>query len=287
MKFKQILVPLTGESKASHVVDVAFQVARESRAHVVGTDTVSDPGPFLDQTGVGMMAGYYDELFKSAEKIQAQKRANAMTVFEDGRKKAGVSLADKPGSTTDVSAQWVAGSAYNGATVSMLGRLSDLIVVNQPGEKASYAELQVFESAAFTARRPILVVPPGCTQLGARAAIAWNGSVEACGAVEGALPLLCNLDGVDIIQVGDIPVGNASSEALANYLGWHSIAAKIRKATDKSRATGQIIMDEAKAAGATFMVLGAYTHSPLRELILGGVTQSMIGRGALPMIMAH
>jgi nucleotide-binding universal stress UspA family protein len=287
MKFKQILVPLTGESKASHVVDIAFQVARESRAHVVGTDTVSDPGPFLDQTGVGMMAGYYDELFKSAEKIQVQKRANAMAIFEESRKKAGVSLADIPGSTTDVSAQWVAGSAYNGATVSMLGRLCDLIVVNQPGEKASYAELQVFEAAAFTAHRPILVVPPGCTQLGARAAIAWNGSIEACGAVEGALSLLCNLEAVDVIQVGDIPVGNASSESLVNYLGWHGVPAKIRKAADKTRATGQIIADEAKAAGATLMVLGAYTHSPLRELILGGVTQSMITRGTRPMIMAH
>ncbi len=287
MKLKQILVPLTGETNASHVVDVAFRLARESRAHVVGTDTVTEPGPFLDQTGVGMMASYYDELFKTAEKVQVQKRSNAQATFEAGRKRAGVSLADKPGTTTDVSAEWVSGVAYNGATASALGRLSDLIVVNQPGEKASYAELQVFEAAAFGARRPILAVPPGCTSLGGHALIAWNGSLEACRAVDGALPMLSGLDAVDIVQVGDIAIGNASSEALVNYLGWHGIGAKIRKVSDQHQSTSKIIARETENVGATFMVLGAYTHSPLRELILGGVTQSMITNGKLPMIMAH
>lgn len=287
MKIKQILVPLTGETNAAHVADLAFQLARESRAHVIGTDTVTDPGPFLDQTGVGMMAAYYDELFKAADKVQNQKRATAAATFEDSRKRAGVATADRPGGAPEASAEWIAGAAYNGASVSVLGRLCDLIVVNQPGEKASYAELQLFEAAAFSARRPILVVPPGCKGLGGRAAIAWNGSIEACRAVDGALPLLCGLDTVDIIQVGDIAPGEADSESLAKYLGWHGIVAKIRKCPDQSRATAKIIAAEAKALGSTFMIMGAYTHSPLRELILGGVTQSMISTGALPLLMAH
>jgi len=286
MKFKQILVPLTGETKAGHVADLAFQLARESRAHVIGTDTVTDPGPFLDQTGVGMMAAYYDELFKTADKVQSQKRTTAAALFEDSRKKAGVTTVTKPGGAPEASAEWIAGATYNGASVSILGRLCDLIVVNQPGERG-YAELQLFEAAAFGARKPILVVPPGCTALGTRAAVAWNGSIEACRALDGALPLLAGLDAVDIIQVGDIPPGNATSESLSAYLGWHGIVAKIRKCPDQSRATSKIIAAEAKALGATFMVLGAYTHSPLRELILGGVTQSMITTGTMPMVMAH
>jgi nucleotide-binding universal stress UspA family protein len=287
MKIKQILVPLTGESKATHVADLAFQIARRTQAHVVGTDTVADPGPFLDQTGVGMMAGYYDELFKSAEKVQAQKRANAKAAFEDSRSGAAVAVAEKPAVTAEATAQWISGEAHNGATVSLFGRLSDLIVVNHPGEKAGYADMQAFETAVFTARRAVLLVPGGCKGLGQRAAIAWNGSIEACGAVEGALPLLAGLDGVDIIQVGDIPLGNATSQALADYLAWHGISTKIRVSADKGERTAKLIQNEAKAAGATFMVMGAYTHSPLRELVLGGVTQYMITHGTLPLVMAH
>jgi nucleotide-binding universal stress UspA family protein len=287
MKIKQILVPLTGESKATAVADLAFQIAKQSQAHVIGTDTVTDPGPFLDQTGVGMMAGYYDELFKSAEKVQNQKRANAKAAFEEARGKAGVAISAKAQTTPEATAQWLAGEPVNGATVSLYGRLSDLIVLAHPGEKAGYADMQNFETAVFTARRAVVLVPEGCAGLGKRAAIAWNGSIEACGAVEGAIPLLETLDGADIIQVGDIPPGNASAAALADYLGWHGIAAKVHNVADKGERTAKLIENAVKTAGASCLVMGAYTHSPLRELVLGGVTQYMITHGKLPLIMAH
>lgn len=287
MKIKQILVPLTGESSAIHVADMAFLVARESRAHVIGTDTVAAPDLYMDQSGVGMTPVYYADLLKTFEKVAGQKRQHAMASFDASRKTAGIQLSDKPGATAGVTAEWVSGETYNGNTVSTLGRLCDLIVLNQPGEIASPAEMQVFENAVFGARRPVLVVPPKCTELGLRAAIAWNGSIEACAAVEGALSLLAGLESVDIIQVGELKPGAATAEALQNYLGWHGIAAKIRKAEDKSKSTGKIIAEQAMAAGATFMVMGAYTHSPLRELVLGGVTQSMISHGNMPLLMAH
>lgn len=288
MAIKQILVPLTGETKAEHVCNLAFEVAGKSGAHVIGTDTVADPGPFLDQSGVGMMAAYYDELFKSAEKVQTQKRENASQAFETARKKFGAKVADDLlAKNNGATAKWVPGADYNGQTVSILGRLSDLIVVCQPGPTSSFGEMQVFETAVFTARRPVLVVPAAAKSLGKRAAIAWNGSVEACGAVEGALDLLAGLDGVDIIQAGDTKPGNATAQALSTYLGWHGIAARIKIIADKGGPTAQLLMSEAKASGASFLVMGAYTHSPLRELILGGVTQHMISHADLPIVMAH
>ncbi|MBM3513268.1 MAG: universal stress protein [Alphaproteobacteria bacterium] len=109
----------------------------------------------------------------------------------------------------------------------------------------------------------------------------------ACAAVEGSLDLLTGLDGVDIIQAGDIKSGNASSQALSKYLGWHGIPSRIKTIADKGAPTAKLLLTEAKAAGASFLVMGAYTHSPLRELILGGVTQHMIGHADLPIIMAH
>lgn len=290
MPIKQILVPLTGESKAEHVCDMAFVIAKATAAHVVGTDTVSDPGPFLDQTGVGMMATYYDELMKTAEKVQAQKRKTAAEAFDAARARSNAKTAEAPVKApvngSGITATWVDGTEYNGATVSLFGRLADLIVVNRPGDKASYAEMQVFETAVFTARRPVLVVPPKAKSLGYRAAIAWNGSVEASAAVGAAVDLMKGMDGVDIIQVGDIPDGNASSQALAAYLGWHGLTAKIHAAKDEGK-TADVILATARSAGASCLVMGAYTHSPLRELILGGVTSHMIGHSDLPLVMAH
>ncbi|MBL8629944.1 MAG: hypothetical protein JNM81_09970, partial [Rhodospirillaceae bacterium] len=225
MKIKQILVPLTGESDAHHVAAAAFQIARESGAHVVGTDTVTEPGPFVDQTGIGVATAYYDQIYKTITEVQVQKRQRAAATFEAARAQAGVLLSDRPGQAVGATAEWMSGEPYNGATVSVLGRLSDLIVLNHPGEKSAFTDMQVFQSAAFTTRRPLLLVPPSA-KLGTRAAIAWNGSAESCAAVEGALPLLEGLDGVDIIQVGDLKPGAASSWSLQNYLGWHGIASR-------------------------------------------------------------
>lgn len=195
MSIKQILVPLTGETRAEHVCDMAFAIGAKCKAHVVGTDTVSEPGPFLDQSGVGMMAAYYDELFKAADKVRHHKRINAAQAFDAVRARAG--------------------------------------------------------------------------------------------AVEGAIDLLMGLDGVDIIQVGDIKNGNASAESLADYLGWHGINATVKVLPEAGSDVAQAVIAAAKQCGATFLVMGAYGHSPLRELILGGVTKQMIEKADLPVLMAH
>ncbi len=287
MKIKQILVALTGEPNAIQVPALAFEIARESGAHVIGTDTVTDVGPFIDQSGIGMMPSYYKDLFQAAEKVQFQKRANAATTFDAARKSAGIPLADRPGLAAGATAEWLSGEAYNGATVSSLGRLCDLIVLNHPGEISSYADQQAFQAAVFTTRRPILLVPQACPRIGDHAAIAWNGSTEACAAVEGALPLLESVSNVDIIQVGDLKPGAASGWALQSYLGWHGIASRLLTAPDQARTTAKAIKELAKTNGATFLVMGAYSHSALREFVLGGVTQSMSTRSDIPILMAH
>jgi nucleotide-binding universal stress UspA family protein len=35
------------------------------------------------------------------------------------------------------------------------------------------------------------------------------------------------------------------------------------------------------------LVMGAYGHSRLREMVLGGVTQSVIAKSKIPVFMAH
>lgn len=35
------------------------------------------------------------------------------------------------------------------------------------------------------------------------------------------------------------------------------------------------------------IVMGGFVHSHLRELLLGGVTQSLLTKGAFPLLMSH
>ena len=50
---------------------------------------------------------------------------------------------------------------------------------------------------------------------------------------------------------------------------------------------GAALLSRAAESGADFIVMGAYGHWRLRELIFGGTTRSMLGSSKLPVFMAH
>lgn len=71
------------------------------------------------------------------------------------------------------------------------------------------------------------------------------------------------------------------------YLGWHGFDAELRQIADQPEATGKLILKTAKAAKAGLLIFGPYTHSRLREKLLGGVTDHMLKKAIIPVLMAH
>ncbi len=53
------------------------------------------------------------------------------------------------------------------------------------------------------------------------------------------------------------------------------------------RAPALAILEEAKAQGADLVVMGAYAHSRLRELVFGGATRDLLRAATVPLLMAH
>ena len=47
------------------------------------------------------------------------------------------------------------------------------------------------------------------------------------------------------------------------------------------------LLRQAVGCGADLLVMGAYTHSRLRQLILGGVTRHVLENAALPVMMSR
>jgi nucleotide-binding universal stress UspA family protein len=67
----------------------------------------------------------------------------------------------------------------------------------------------------------------------------------------------------------------------------HKISAELHVLPIGSEPFGQTLLDTAHRLGADMLVMGAYAHSPLRELILGGVTRYMLDHADLPVLMRH
>ena len=51
--------------------------------------------------------------------------------------------------------------------------------------------------------------------------------------------------------------------------------------------TGDVILSWLSDSGSDLLVMGAYAHSRLRELVLGGVTRRIFDSMTVPVLMSH
>ena len=172
--------------------------------------------------------------------------------------------------------------------VALAGRVNDLIIVDKPKIDETFSQ-RVFEAAVFSAGRPTLMVPEAVDGDPLRhVTIAWNGSLESARVIGQSISLLRKAGRVSIVQAPGPDEGNTELADLSAYLRWHGIEAEshdLRSSTDKS--AGELILDEAVRHDASILVMGAYTHSRLRQFLLGGVTQHVVTHARIPVLMTH
>ena len=80
--------------------------------------------------------------------------------------------------------------------------------------------------------------------------------------------------------------GDATPQ-LPAILAEHGITAELHALPIGSGVFGAMLLDKAHELGADLLVMGAYQHSPLRELLLGGVTRHMLANADLPLLLRH
>lgn len=178
--------------------------------------------------------------------------------------------------------------------LALAARYCDLAVVGQaqPGAPDPLRPHDLAACLMLTSGRPVLVVPAGSGphDLGRGALVAWDGSVEATRAVAAALPLLRNARRTTVLGVGEGADGTGMEQEacaeLATWLGRHGIGARIalRAPGDDVAAS---LLSVAVESGAGLLVMGGYGHAHVRELILGGVTATILQTMTLPVLFAH
>ena len=123
--------------------------------------------------------------------------------------------------------------------------------------------------------------------LGERISLFWNDTVEATRASTVALPFLARAAEVEIATSHDDHLDRQNVEAFAEYLGWHGIDASIRIIEPRHQSTGEALIDAAWEFKADLIVMGAFGHSRIRELVLGGVTRHVLKVAGRPIMMMH
>jgi nucleotide-binding universal stress UspA family protein len=174
--------------------------------------------------------------------------------------------------------------------IGLHARYSDLVVLGQP-EHGEELEDHIAEDVVLSSGRPALVVPyigAGKT-IGERVMVAWDAGREAARAVHDALPVLERAKSVVILVINPRR-GNHGAEPgadIALHLARHGIKVQTHNTEVKDLSVADALLSRLADQGIDLLVMGAYGHSRLREMVLGGVTREVFQQMTVPVLMSH
>lgn len=288
MSYKSILVPFAGGAGSEAALGTAITLGAGFGARLELLHVEIDPVVALAGMGEGMAAATAGMMIESAQAAararaesahglaDAQCRGAGWTLLEAGRETAGDNIAI-----------WRQVVGRENEAVARRGHVSDLIVVATPDKDEGSAISGLAAGALFDSGRPVLVTPVKAPYvIGNKVALAWNASREAARAVAAAMPFIAAAEQVTVIA-DPPPDGGPAAADLVAYLSLHGVAATTVDLPSDNRVLGERLVYAAVTAGADLLVMGAYGHSRLRELVLGGATLGALQHTTIPLLMAH
>ncbi len=269
-----ILAVLARRETAHAVLDAARCLAGLiGRASVIAlaVDTQPPASPFAAEA---LMAEVGD--VETAQKRDRRRIASLKFAFDawaDDARQAGITV------------QWAEVQGVASAIVEQRGRRADYIVIARPAPDDDAPTRHQFQAALFHTERPVLVVPKGkSTPFGRNVAIAWRDDSRTAKALIPALRVLGSAEQVHLLA----GVRNgATAPGVPSILQDHGIAANLHILPIGQDLFGTSLLQTLHELGADMLVMGAYAHTPLREMIFGGVTRYIFEHADVPVLMRH
>jgi len=193
----------------------------------------------------------------------------------------------------DLRGEWQTVIGLAATFVTRRARAADLIILGQHAPDHP-AELDAPEDVILACGRPVLVLPTNwrAGEIAENVLIAWNGSREAARAAHDALPLMAlpvitTARTITVVSVNPDPGDDWElGGALVHHLARHGLdVAPVTITTELSAS--EAVLSRAADTGADLIVMGAYSHSRVRETILGGMTRDILRNMTMPVLMSH
>jgi nucleotide-binding universal stress UspA family protein len=289
MPIKSILAVLSGATADRASLGMAFAVGKGFNAHIDALHARGDPRDAIPVIGEGMSGPLVEEILQVAERDATSRSQRAREAFETWRKENNLPVVEAPPPPGSVSCAWREEQGSEEDVVTRRGRVADVIVIARPANAKDLVTETVVEAVLFDTGRPALVAPPEPPPtMGERVAIFWNGSIQVARAIGFAMPLLRRAQQVQVLTADESKHAEASSDSgLVRHLGWHGVYATVHRFHPGPRAIGEGLLAQAYAGNADLLVMGAFTQSRLRQMILGGVTRRVLAETKVPVLMAH
>ena len=279
MAIKDILVHLSGTKGGAAVIDTAISLAQQHEARLVG---LFAGVPYEMPSYV--VAQLPPEIIVSHQKHVEENAKETAALFEKACQANGISHDYREGDWRDQVED----------IVCMHARYADLVMIAQPeGKGYGTHDREIADQIVLRAGAPVMVVPsvPALKTVGTKILVGWDGGAHAARAVRDALPFLKKASSVKVLAVDPKPgragLGDLPGADLAQFLASHGVKAEADHRQSAGGDVGATLLNEAADCGADLIVSGGYGHSRLGELLLGGVTDTLIEQSAVAVLMSH
>ncbi len=268
MSIKTILFHAQEKDNA---LPVACKVARDFSAHLIGLHVIAPP-QIPSYAGVSIPP----EIFQQLEREAEQKAEKIRERFEKAAK------------GEDILYEWRLEHGYVPDQVALQARYADLTVVSQDDPDTD-ADIDVAGEIVMTVRRPLLIVPyvGDFRNMGQRIMIAWDGSAEASRSVHDAMPFLERAEQVIVFSVNPPESDHEPGADICTHLARHGVNAEARHTIARDISVGDAILDAISDMSIDMLVMGAYGHSRIRELVFGGATRHLLEHMTVPVMMSR
>lgn len=269
MSYKTLVAYSRSENELARVVTAIRAVmGKLPDIHVIGLYSIPSPIVYADPNG------FIDPgMFELHDKQHNELSSKLKAAFQTEMDRLGLPHEYKI-------ARSESGTAAEAVLTSCYG--AELLVAAQPDPNDPTMSHESADPIVFNASCPVLLVPYApitpCEGID-RVVVAYNGKREAARAAFDALPLLKAASHVELIWV-DAPVRDEgeplAGSGIVRALTRHGINVNLSHIPSNSRHAQDVLRDYVIAERADLLVLGAYSHSRIRELVFGGVTRSML-----------
>lgn len=265
MAYKTIVAILQDEAGAVAMLDVATGLAARFAAHLIGVHAEPLPMPIASPMG-----------FPDATLIGASEDINRAR-----EERLGELFASRLGRES-LSYEWRSLRSFSGDSVlSALesARCGDIVIAGPGSGEGGSPDIDTLIQGAG---RPVLLVPKERTVRTEvkRVVVAWNGSREAARAVFDALPFILPAEETTILTIDPVErageTGPLPGTEIAATLARHGARVTIEPVASGDWSRAQVMERTVRERNADLLVLGAFSHSRLREMIFGGTTRSII-----------
>ena len=280
-KYKKILVAVDGSESSRNALRQAFRLAVEEKCWITVTSVVPPFTGDLDLTGVrgdvlASLAKPYEDALREAEGLAREERILIKTVHEEGETyERIVDLAD--------------------------GSNSDVIVMGRRGLKKIDRTLvgSVTARVIGHTQRDVLVVPNGTTLGWKRILVGTDGSKYSGIAINKAIDFAKAYGGsLVVLSVVDVPTefyAEAPKAVEDMIRKAREYTSAVKKQAEADGVKAESFVGEAEAWEAVvklahdqevnMVVVGSHGRTGLRRLLMGSVTEKVIGHAPCPVLV--